>query len=286
MVRIEKNDYNPPTLKYPKTEYAQSPNMALPRQYAVCAFVAPRGVGKTYSCVELIKSFELAPPEKDGIKHRLRTYVISPSFDANPVFKSLKSLSDEDVYTSYSESILEEIKDKIQADKEKYEEYERKMKAFHKLKKVKRVEELSSDELFLLDELDFEEPEKVEPVSSWLVVDDMVGSAIYKGGRNAFTTMLLKNRHMRLNIALLVQHLKAIPKSIRGNVSMYFIGKFGSKSILPDIYEECASALLTEEQFNEFYETATSRDHGSLIIDFSQPREKRFSINFKEYLLP
>ena len=63
----------------------------------------------------------------------------------------------------------------------------------------------------------------------YLVLDDLVGTNLYKStGKSAFTN-LLKNRHLGINILMLVQNLKAVPKSIRTNSSLFVIFKFALK---------------------------------------------------------
>ena len=64
----------------------------------------------------------------------------------------------------------------------------------------------------------------------YLVLDDLVGTNLYKStGKSAFTNLVLKNRHLGINILMLVQNLKAVPKSIRTNRSLFVIFKFASK---------------------------------------------------------
>ena len=92
---------------------------------------------------------------------------------------------------------------------------------------------------------------------------------------SSLTNNLIKNRHNAISFAILAQSVKSIPKNIRLNCSLFFIGKFASKKvILEDLYEE-VSNVLTLEDFENLYDKATEEQYGSLIID-STHKEKRF----------
>ena len=94
---------------------------------------------------------------------------------------------------------------------------------------------------------------------------------------------MIKNRHCGINYAVLVQSIRAVPKTIRRNCSVFQLAKFGSKKvILHDIYEE-VSNVTTIEKFQELYDFATSKPFGSLIIDTTHG-EKRFMSNFDSEL--
>jgi hypothetical protein len=92
---------------------------------------------------------------------------------------------------------------------------------------------------------------------------------------SSLTNNLIKNRHNGISFAILAQSVKSIPKNIRLNCNVFFIGKFASKKvILEDLYEE-VSNILTPEQFEELYDKATQEQYGALIIDSSH-KTKRF----------
>ena len=92
---------------------------------------------------------------------------------------------------------------------------------------------------------------------------------------SSLTNNLIKNRHNGISFAILAQSVKSVPKNIRLNCNVFFIGKFASKKVvLEDLYEE-VSNVLTQEQFEELYDKATEEQYGSLIIDNTH-KEKRF----------
>jgi hypothetical protein len=63
---------------------------------------------------------------------------------------------------------------------------------------------------------------------------------------------------------------------------LYVIGRFlNKKAILEDLYEE-VSGVVSEADFERIYDECTAEEHGNMVIDMSQPKERRFSRNFEE----
>ena len=81
-------------LNYPQCRCGNCPNF-----YWNLLSVASRGSGKTFNICKLISHYEQNDlVDNDGVKHPLRTILISPTLDSNPIFKNLSSLSDDDIY--------------------------------------------------------------------------------------------------------------------------------------------------------------------------------------------
>jgi hypothetical protein len=73
--------------------------------------------------------------------------------------------------------------------------------------------------------------------------------------------------------------LKAIPKSIRTNTSLFVLFKFASTKILVDLHDEVSSTL-DLKKFERLYIHATQDEHDSLVIDFTGDKLNRFKKNF------
>ncbi len=117
-----------------------------------------------------------------------------------------------------------------------------------------------------------------------MVMDDLVGSKMYKPmGESYFRNILLRNRHMGINIMMLVQDLKSVPKSIRVNCSLFVLFKFSNKKILDDMYDEFGSSM-KQEDFEKIYQFATENEHNCLVIDFTTEKQYRFKQNFNKIL--
>lgn len=280
-------DFKP---KNSKLNYPQCRCGNCPQFYFNLLSVASRGCSKTFTCCKLISHYEQNKlVDNDGITHPLRTIVISPTFDANPIFKNLKSLDlNNDIHTSYTDELLQSIVDDIKKNKDETEKFSQYKKAYQK---VMNIPETKLNSFFkshpdiydILAEEDFENPKNINqpkyeetPVNIIILDDLMSNSNAFSNKKlSTLTNNLIKNRHNGIVFCILAQSVKSVPKNIRLNCNVFFIGKFASKKvILEDMYEE-VSNVLTEEQFTELYDYATSENYGSLIIDNSG-KEKRF----------
>jgi hypothetical protein len=250
--------------------------------------VASRGSGKTYNICKLISHYEQNDLiDNDGKIHPLRTIVISPTIDANQIFKQLKSLDDADIHDKYSDELLQSIVDDIKKNKEETENYNEYIDAYNKVIKVKNrylrpFFDKHKDIYDILSKYDFQDPDeipqpkyKISPVNI-IVLDDLMATGAFTNKKlSTLTNNLIKNRHNGISFAILAQSVRSIPKNIRLNCNVFFVGKFASKKVLlDDLYQE-VSNVLTLEQFEELYDKATEEQYGSLIIDCSH-KDKRF----------
>jgi hypothetical protein len=271
------------TLNYPQCRCGQCPQF-----YFNLLSVASRGSGKTYNICKLIKHYEDNKLiDNDGKIHPLRTIVISPTLDQNVIFNNLKSLDKSDTHEKFSDELLQEIVDGIKKDKEETEAYHKYIEAY---KKVVNIKENKLNDFFeknpeiydILKEYSFEDPDEipkpkflVSPVNI-IVLDDLMATGAFTNKKlSSLTNNLIKNRHNGISFAILAQSVRSIPKNIRLNGNVFFVGKFASKKVvLEDLYEE-VSNVLTLEEFEELYDKATEEQFGSLIIDCSH-KDKRF----------
>lgn len=274
--------------KNSKLNYPQCRCQNCPQFYWNLLSVASRGSGKTYNIVKLVKHYEDNDLiDNDGNIHPLRTIVISPTLDANPIFNNLKSLADEDKHDKYTEELLQSIVDDIKKEKEQTDDYYKYLEAYKKVNKIseKKLEDYFKNHPEIYDILvkyDFDHPNSIpkpkypfSPVNI-IVLDDLLATGAFTNKKlSSLTNNLIKNRHNGISFAILAQSVKSIPKNIRLNCNLFFLGKFASKKVvLEDMYEE-VSNILTQEQFEEIYDKATEEQYGSLIIDNTN-KTKRF----------
>ena len=286
-------NWNNNMVAHPKLIYPQCNDEGAPRNYFVALFVGARGSGKTYLLTKLLKTFEEKKCYKDGSEVPQRIILISPTAhsDSNQIFKSLKNLDwDIDVITEYSDDILknkmEEVKTELLQSKE-YKEYKRVWAKFKK-EKVKNLTDEECELLMKYDFEDFEDIPKPKYPDGFLVhwiVDDMIGSNIFKNGRSAFTNLVIRNRHIIPgNIIIATQSIMQIPKTIRLNANLIVMFKFANKkSVIEDIHP-VVSAYVTEEKLLELYEYATSGPHDALVIDGTSSKIV-FKKNFDKLLV-
>ena len=270
------NGWDNKVINTPKVIYPQCNDSGAPKNYFVALFVGARGSGKTYLLTKLLKTFEEKKCYKDNKEVPQRIILISPTAhsDSNVIFKSLKNLNwDIDVLTEYSDEILKEKIEEVKKDLDESKEYKEYEKCYKKFKK-QSINKLTDDECQLLYKYNFEKfediPEPKYPNGFLLhfIIDDMIGSNIFKNGRSAFTNLTIRNRHVIPgNIIIATQALMQIPKTIRLNSNLIVLFKFANKKMVLDDIHPVVSAYVTEDQLMELYEYATAEPHNALVID-------------------
>jgi len=285
-------------LKFDKLNYPRCSCNNCPAFYFNMLSVAARQSGKTYTICKLIRHYELNKiVDKDGEVYPVRTILISPTVQANEIYQSLKSLDFEtDVYEEYNDQILLDIIEDIKAVKKECEDF-KEYRDFYKIcartpeDKLDKLYDSNPEAFQKLEAQDFAhykdipQPRYNNPPVNIIILDDMMCNGAFSNKtKSALTNAYIKNRHMRICFCLLVQSLKSVPKAMRLNSSLFFLGSFQSKKcILEDLYEEVSNAL-TIEDFDALYSHATAEKYGSLVMDLTG-KEKRFLKNFDTELI-
>jgi len=274
-------------LKFKQNKYAICPE-ATPKLYFLLLALGSRGSGKTYKICELIKMYENFGLYLKGKKVDIRTILVSPTYHANPVYTSLKSLDKSDIYEHYSDDILDSILNDIKQEKLNTDEYKIKKKIWNKFLKVKHIDELDHHELIELEMMGYHPPKPPKypnSVVNFCLFDDCVGSSMLKScGPSKFTKFCIANRHVNCNVIIMAQGIKNIPRVIRSNTSVFVIFKFASaKVITDDLWTEISNTTSLED-FEKLFEFATRNDHDALVIDLTQPKPDRFKRNFDSIL--
>ena len=139
-----------------------------PRIFFNLLACAPRQTGKTYSIVKLLRHYEENKLlDKDDIQHPMRTILISPTIDANPIFRSLKTLSDNDKHDIYNDELLQDILDGIQKDRDETDYYKEYVDAYKLIQRTPQNKIASlynkMPEVFkLLEKEDYKMPTEIE----------------------------------------------------------------------------------------------------------------------------
>jgi len=285
--------FNNHKLVYDKLNYPQCSCGKCFQFYFNSLHIGARQSGKTYSVIQMIKHYENNKIMRDGVEYKLRTHLISPTIQANQIYQSLESLDmKKDAHDDYSDALLLNILDDIKAEKKKYDKYLLYKKYYDKFNKTpeNKLDKLYDEEpeiFYMLEEYDYQNPKDIKhepPKVNIIILDDLLGSdAFTKKTKSVLTNAMIKNRHMGVCFALLVQSIKAVPKNIRLNCSVFQLASFKNKKvILEDIYDE-VSNVIGIDQFEELYDHATKKPYGSLIID-TTGSEKRFLSNLDSEL--
>jgi hypothetical protein len=152
--------------KNSKLNYPQCRCGNCPQFYFNLLSVASRGSGKTYNICKLISHYEQNDLiDNDGNIHPLRTIVISPTLDANPIFKGLSSLDKADIHDKLSDKLMQSIVGDIKKNKDETEVYHKYIQAYKKAIKIKEsiLTEFfdKNPEIFdILKVYDFEDPDE------------------------------------------------------------------------------------------------------------------------------
>jgi len=282
-----------------KLDYPKSNNNNLFNLFFNMMCVGSRGSGKTYSCIKIIKEYENSSMISGQGEHKIRTILISPTYEANKnLWNNLKSLDENDIYESYSESILSSIIDDIKLIIDEVDIYNKYIYYYDLVDKtpkneIEKILKSNPEISFILKKFNYETPFKVKkyfkyttkPIT-FLIFDDIMGSsALNRKTENLLKYWLIKNRHIFTSFFILVQSMKSVPKDMRLNCNLFYLAKFSNKkSILNDLYEE-VSSVLTENEFENLYDKAINNNsHGALIIDLTG-NKKRFYNNLEKELL-
>jgi len=278
-------------LKYDKLNYPQCSCGKCPRFYWNMLNIGARGSGKTYTICQMIKHYETHKILRDGVEYKLRTHLISPTIQANEIYQSLNSLDmKKDAHENYTDKLIIDIIDDIKAKKAKYDDYLLYKKYYEKVMKTpeNKLDALyeKEPELFnLLEKYDFKNPKEIEhepPAVNIVILDDLLGSdAFSKKTKSVLTNAMIKNRHIGVCFAVLVQSIRAVPKNIRLNCSVFQLATFKNKKmILEDIYEEISN-VIDIDGFEELYDHATAKPYGSLIIDTTNGKRFLSNLDFE-----
>jgi hypothetical protein len=236
----------------------------------------------------MIKHYEKNKIMKDGVVYNLRTHLISPTIQANEIYQSLDSLDmDKDAHENYSDKLILDIIAGIKDRKQKYEDYLLYKKYYEKLmrtpeNKLDKLYDENPDMFELLERYNYQHPSEIDhekPEVNIVILDDLLGSdAFTRRTKSTLVNAMIKNRHIGVCFALLVQSIRSVPKNIRLNCSVFQLATFKNKKmILEDIYEEISNVIGIDD-FEELYDHATAKPYGSLIIDTTNG--KRFLSNF------
>jgi len=275
-------------LSFDKLNYPQCSCGKCPRFFWNGLHIGARGSGKTYTIVQMIKHYEKNKIMRDGTQYKLRTHLISPTIQANEIYQSLDSLDlDKDAHENYSDKLILDIIGGIKERKQKYEDYLLYKKYYEKVmrtpeNKLEKLYDDNPDMFALLERYNYQNPSEMEhekPEVNIIILDDLLGSdAFTRKTKSTLVNAMIKNRHIGVCFALLVQSIRSVPKNIRLNCSVFQLATFKNKRmVLDDIYEEISNVLGIDE-FEELYDHATAKPYGSLIIDTTNG--KRFLSNF------
>jgi len=247
---------------------------------AVIVFSGARGSGKTYSCIMLMRHFELK-------RYVTRTFLLCPTRHSNDLYSNLKTLSNQDSFEDENNFnvALHYVLNEVKNDWDLYHQERAYFAVYQKW--IRHPHLLTLNEQALIERRNEERPQPIPKPSHLLIVDDAQGTGLYSNARkDLLTHMVIKHRHIPTTIALLAQSWTGIPRVIRLNTTQFAVYKTGDKTQLKQIYDTFANTIQYDE-FEKMYQQAVENPHGFLFIDTVPKKEyKRFRSGFNDYLIP
>jgi hypothetical protein len=257
----------------------------VPKPPILGIFVGKRGQGKTVTATRLLHYYTHHSPE---IFQKELVFVISPTAESQQHLWDYIGVLPENVFPAANpvevKNIIDGIIDILKSKKEKYDEDQEYIEAYHALL---RGATLTARQEFLLDQRDCQPLVDPEP---WprpiLLLDDLSHMKVMD--KAWFISLCLRHRHVAggvsLSILMLVQSLRGgVARVIRQNCVLIVLYSTHDQTAKDDLYAEC-SHLLGKEEFMALFEHATDERHDFLSVDLSQDDKNRvFSRSFEHW---
>lgn len=268
------------------TERKTPPNM--PRLHMLCAVIGSRNSGKTTTALRMLKMYVKS-------KSYDKIFWWSPTASREAKIKAFiedcKDKCEIEIIEHFNEQQFSNQLDWFRSEIDEYRLYKKKLDVWKKYLKCKSVEELTHDDLILLEEMEFEKPKTTykNGFPSWaLVWDDEIGnktifSPTCKGTTSKFWIL---HRHLSCSVFILSQIVSnGIPRQVRGNISLWLLFSCKSDKLKKDVADELAFKC-DPDQLIEMWELATKEQHNFLMCDYDCPDEKyMFRRNFTDLIL-
>tara|TARA_Y100000114_G_C11753502_1_gene325658 strand:+ start:900 stop:1745 length:846 start_codon:yes stop_codon:yes gene_type:complete len=270
--KIIKTDYELIPLEKKNVSNRKTP-LNLPKTHFNIAVCGKTGSGKTYTTINMIKSYE----NKNTFNKMI---LICPSTNYDMKYNNINWT---DKYEDFNDDILEEIIEQQKQDIEDHKKEKEIIKIYNKFINNKK---LTENEIFRLyeEQYDIYSGELNEPFLTYdtepyllILLDDFGGEM--KSYNNSFLNKIVcRSRHINTNFIILIQHIYQLPRVVRNQLSHLLLFKTKDKKILKEISKENSNNL-TEDDFIELFEYATEKPYDFFYCDFSNNEYRK---NFNE----
>lgn len=262
-----------PELKDNEPPYATRPipKKSIPLHH-LAGVIGGTGSGKTSALLKMLLWYD-----KTNTFDRL--VIFSPTLSREPkgrAFLEGKHNFEITYYPEYNDTIMMEERQNFLADIKEWEKFQLYKQAFEKFKRAKSVDELTLDELVLLEECDFHPPKwkyKKELYPTFaLVLDDHVGKkGVFSANcRSKLVEVCVEHRHLSLSVYLVSQVFQNfIPRQLRGGcINLWILFSTKSEKHMEDIADSVANKI-SPEQFIQAWKWATKDSpHDFLFVDY------------------
>jgi len=266
--------------------------------HQACLVVGKRGLGKSVITVNIIERMKYD-----------RVFIVSPTIQSNKALLDRLHVDPDDIYDPDDLEALEDIKKKIDVERDEYEKYLEDMKKYKEFMRNLNSENpvfRVPDEILLLfyQNGTFQKPHHKyggrKPHMA-ILFDDVMGSLLFTKGIRKLNKLCIFHRHLGqfkeggalgCSLYFLVQSYKAqaggISKCIRNQATTIVLFKTKNDKELAEIQEEC-SGEIDKDTFYRLYEEATAGDYNAFIIDLHYKKgihPSGFRKNLDTFLIP
>jgi len=249
----------------------------LPKAHMITGVFGKRGAGKGVATTHLIKALKFD-----------RLFIISPTFESNSeLMNQFDNIDPDDIYSDLNDkTILKQITDKLDLERDDIVRYDEQMKEYKKFMKMMGDSlTIIPDEMLLMF---YKDGKFAPPVPKYpgnrnpfcgLWVDDALASPILTG--RSMINFCLRHRHLaafeddRASIGCSIffnaQNYRcqggSIPRPIRNNFTNAIFFKSKDEKEIDEISSEM-SGEITKEDFRKAYDIAMADgDHPFLFVD-------------------
>lgn len=266
----------------------------LPKLHMNFLAIGKRGSGKGVATTSLMKMLPFD-----------RIFVISPTFESNKALMKDLNIDEDDVYSDPDdETCVVDIINKIDLERDEYENYHAQMALYKKFKKLLMNPFTKiPDEMLLAF---YNESGNFEPpIHKWngrkpvlgLFVDDCQSTKIFRSRR--FQNAVTRHRHLGqfkeggalgCSLFINIQNYKAsgqaCMRAIRNNATHLAIFKSKDEKELDDISQEVGGEV-DKDTFMKVYDYATAEPHSFLFIDLHKKENhpSMFRKKYDEYII-
>lgn len=267
-------NYQPKTVQEPRPVIEGS---GLPDNHFIGCILASKGSGKTNLLLNMMAEY-------DKTKHFDKVYIFTPTWDSDPKYERLREGSYElKVYKQFSNELLKEVIDEIQDDLRAWEDYKKTKALFEKSQRIKRIEDLSDDDLYDLEKMGWVEPVAPYHREPWscIIFDDLASDPqLMKQGRSIANALALKCRHLRTSLIYIVQAYKGtVPVMVRKNLDLWVLAANKSLKDKLAVAEELTS-YASSEHIADMWDRSTRLPYHYFTINLMAKPNERFRMDF------
>lgn len=229
-----------------------------------------------------------------------RVLLITPTYASNKSIWDICEIDEEDVYEP-TVGVLRDIIKIIEAEREEWDLFLAKKEVYKQYKndmKNKPVDKIPEDDMLMyleLGYLDREQPtwkyKKEVPPRLGLIIDDAMGTDLYRKPSAGLTKFLIAHRHqgdgLGISVFMLVQSYcskDGVPRPVRENTTHLMLFRISDEKQIAKVKEEC-DLPITADEWNSMCSQAHAKPFNFLYVDFSPKcKQKMFRDGFDEYI--